>query len=90
MRPLFASVVMMAMLAGPAYSQKGMGSGAGEVNSANKDPFKLMLEREQKERDENEKAYNAQMKRLKGQEATPTNSDPWKNVRPASDPAPKR
>ena len=87
MRPLFASVVMMAMLAGPAYSQKGQSQ---DIHPANRDPFQLKLEREKKEQEENEKAYNAQMKRLKGQEATPTNSDPWKNVRPASDPAPKR
>ncbi len=90
MRPFFAAFVMMAMMAGPAHSQKAMGGGGGEVNPANKDPYKLMLEREQQVRDENERAYNAQMKRLKAQGAAPTNSDPWKIVRPASEPAAKR
>ena len=68
----------------------GMGVGSGEVNPANRDPYKLMLEREQQQRDENERAYNAQMKRLKAQGAAPASSDPWKIVRPASEPAAKR
>ncbi len=89
MRYVFAAFVMMAMLAGPAYSQKGS-SGGGEVNPANKDPYKLMLEREQAARDENERAYNAQMKRLKAQGATPASSDPWKAVRPVDNSATKR
>ena len=82
MRPYFTAFVMMAMLAGPAYSQQG-----GEVNSANKDPYKLKLEREQNERDEIERAYDAQMKRLKAQNATPTSSDPWKTIRPVDNAA---
>jgi hypothetical protein len=90
MRLFLAAFAMMAMMTGFAHAQKGMGGGGGEVNPANKDPFKLMLEREQQARDENERAYNAQMKRLKGQGAAPTNSDPWKIVRPTGEPAAKR
>jgi hypothetical protein len=86
MRLFLAAFAMMAMMTGFAHAQKGMGGGGGEVNPANKDPFKLMLEREQQARDENERAY----KRLKGQGAAPTNSDPWKIVRPTGEPAAKR
>jgi hypothetical protein len=71
---LLATAVMMVMLPGLARAQE---------NEANKDPYKLMLEREAKERVENEKSYNEQMKRLKAQAPTKTNSDPWKTVRPA-------
>ena len=43
-----------------------------------------------RERAENEKAYNATMKRLKSQAPAATSSDPWKTVRPASEPNAKR
>ncbi len=76
MRYLFAAAVTMAVLAGPAYAQMSTG--------ADKTPLQLKYEREDKERAENEKAYNDTMKRLKSQRPTTTNSDPWKTVRPAS------
>jgi hypothetical protein len=76
--PIFAAMVMVTVLAGRAHAQN-------DVDPANKDPYKLMLEREANERKENEKAYNEQMKRLKAQSPTQTNSDPWKKVRPAAD-----
>ena len=79
MRCLFAAVMTMAMLAGPAYSQMNMGP--------EKDPLQLKYEREEKEKAENEKAYNETMKRLKTQAPAKTSSDPWKTVRPASEPA---
>ena len=51
-----------------------------------KTPLELQYEREAQERSENEKNYNTTMKRLKAQSATTTNSDPWKTVRPATEP----
>jgi hypothetical protein len=78
MRYLFAAAMTMAMLTGPAYSQQ------------QKTPLELKYEREDRERAENEKAYNATMKRLKSQAPATTNSDPWKTVRPAGEPTAKR
>ena len=85
MRYLFAAAVTMAMLAGPAYAQKGMSMGGSE-----KDPLKLKYEAEDRARAENERAYNETMKRLKSQAPATTNSDPWKIVRPSSEPNAKR
>jgi hypothetical protein len=74
---------MMAMLTGPAYSQISTG------NEKQKTPLDLKYEREETERKENERAYNAQMKRLKSQ-GTATSSDPWKGVRSTTDSNAKR
>jgi hypothetical protein len=82
MRYLVATAVTMVLLAGPAYSQMNMGP--------EKDPLKLKYEREDKERAENERAYNETMKRLKSQAPASTSSDPWKTVRPASESNAKR
>jgi hypothetical protein len=82
MRYLVAAAVTMVLLAGPAYSQMNMGP--------EKDPLKLKYEREDKERAENERAYNETMKRLKSQAPASTSSDPWKTVRPASESNAKR
>jgi hypothetical protein len=70
---LLAAALLVATLQVPARAQQ---------DQANQDPYKLMLEREAKERAENEKSYNEQMKRLKAQAPTKTNADPWKTVRP--------
>lgn len=82
MRYLVAAAVTMAMLAGPAYSQMNLGP--------EKDPLMLKYERQDKERAENEKAYNETMKRLKSQAPAATNSDPWKTVRPTAESNAKR
>jgi hypothetical protein len=82
MRYLFAAAMTMAMLTGPASSQMSMGP--------EKDPLALKYERQDKERAENEKAYNDTMKRLKSQAPATTSSDPWKTVRPASESNAKR
>lgn len=82
MRYLFTVAMTMAMLAGPAYAQMNMGP--------EKNPLKLKYEREDKERAENEKAYNDTMKRLKSQGPAQTNSDPWKTVRPTNESNAKR
>ena len=82
MRYLFAAAMTMAMLTGSAYSQMSAGP--------EKTPLQLKYEREDRERAENEKAYNATMKRLKSQAPANTSSDPWKTVRPASESNAKR
>lgn len=79
---------MIAVLAGPAYSQRK--SGASDGDPANKDPLELKYERERKEQEENERAYNVQMKRLKGQAPATSSSDPWRQVRPADNSTTKR
>ena len=70
---------MMAALAAPAFAQF---SGAQD---GQKTPLLLQYERERRDQDENERAYNDQMKRLKKQAPT-AKSDPWSGVRPANDP----
>ena len=82
MRYFFAAAVTMAMLMGPAYSQIGLGP--------EKTPLDLKYEREDREKAENEKAYNETMKRLKKQPDAKATSDPWKTVRPASETDSKR
>jgi len=82
MRYLFAAAVTTAMLTGSAYAQMNMG--------AEKTPLQLKYEREDRERAENEKDYNATMQRLKSQAPATTNSDPWKTVRPPSESNAKR
>ena len=82
MRYLFAAAMTMVMLTGPAHSQMSAGP--------EKTPLQLKYEREDREREENEKAYNATMKRLKSQAPATTNSDPWKTVRPTSEADNKR
>jgi hypothetical protein len=79
---------MLALLAGPALAQKGKGS--DDTNEANKDPYQLKLERERKEQEENERTYNATMKRLKAQAPATTSADPWRTVRPAEKSSDKR
>ena len=78
MRYLFAAAMTMAMLTGHAHSQQ------------QKTPLQLKYEREDRERAETEKAYNATMQRLKSQAPATTNSDPWKTVRPPSESNAKR
>lgn len=75
-----ATLAVVTIAAAPARAQLG-GTGGGQ-----KTPLELQYEREAKERAENEKDYNATMKRLKAQGATTTNSDPWKTVRPSAEP----
>jgi hypothetical protein len=78
MRYLFAAAMTMAMLTGPAHSQQ------------QKTPLQLKYEREDRERAENEKDYNATMQRLKSQAPATTNADPWKTVRPTTESNAKR
>ena len=81
MRYILAALATMAMIsvaAAPARAQFSTG--------AQKTPLELQYEREAKERAEDEKAYNTTMKRLKAQGATTTSNDPWKTVRPTTEP----
>lgn len=82
MRYLFAAAVAMT-IAGPAHAQFN-------VSGDSKDPLQLKYEREEKEKAENERAYNETMKRLKMQAPAKTSSDPWKTVRPTSEADNKR
>jgi hypothetical protein len=82
MRYFFAAAMTIVLLMGPAYSQLGLGP--------EKTPLDLKYEREDRERAENERAYNETMKRLKKQPPAKVGSEPWKTVRPASDADSKR
>jgi hypothetical protein len=84
-RFIFAAAVTMAMLVGPAVAQKGGMSQGGQ-----KTPLDLQYERERQAQEENERAYNETMKRLKSQAPTTGASDPWASVRPANDSKSKR
>ncbi|MEA3026557.1 MAG: hypothetical protein QOF91_1842 [Alphaproteobacteria bacterium] len=82
MRYVFAAAMAMA-IAGPAYAQFN-------VSGESKDPLQLKYEREEKEKIENERAYNETMKRLKTQAPAKVSADPWKTVRPTSEADNKR
>jgi hypothetical protein len=84
MRYVLAAAIVTA-IALPAPARAQMGSTAPQ-----KTPLQLQYEREKKEQDDNERDYNAQMKRLKGQGPATTSSDPWKGVRPTADSPAKR
>jgi hypothetical protein len=76
-------MAMMASLAGPAAAQRGMSQGN------HKTPLELQYEREKRDQEANEKAYNDQMKRMKS-EGPAAKSDPWAGVRPANETNAKR
>jgi hypothetical protein len=63
----------------PAQAQFSTGK------SKEKTPLDLIYERQERERMENERQYNMQMKRLKAQGPTSTSRDPWKGVRSTAD-----
>jgi hypothetical protein len=75
-----AAIVMMASFAGPATAQKGGGFSQG---GGHKTPLELQYERERKEQQENERAYNEHMKRAKSTTGPAAQNDPWAGVRPA-------
>jgi hypothetical protein len=72
-----AVTTLMTVPAGPARAQMSMG--------AEKDPLQLQYERERQAKEDNEKAYNTTMKRLKAQAPVSTKSAPGKTVRPTGD-----
>jgi len=79
-------MALIAVLATPAAAQMGSRSGAGQQRE--KTPLDLQYEKERIEQQENERAYNEQMKRMKSQ-GPAAKADPWAGVRPATEP-PKR
>jgi hypothetical protein len=83
MKRIFAAAAMIALLAAPAAAQMGSRSGAGQ-QQREKTPLDLQYEKERIEQQENERAYNEQMKRMKSQAPT-TKTDPWAGVRPTTD-----
>jgi hypothetical protein len=80
---LLATMTAMAVFTGPAYAQFSGNSGA-------KTPLQLQYEQEEQAQKDNERQYNATMKRLRAQEPTNSKSDPWRNVRPAGQPDGRR
>ena len=83
MRYVFTAAMVTVILATPVRAQMGN-------NAPEKTPLQLKYEREDKERAENESAYNTQMKRLKALRPATTNADPWKGVRATPDSPAKR
>jgi hypothetical protein len=86
MKRVFAATAMMVMvasLAGPAAAQKGMSQGN------HKTPLELQYEREKRDQEANEKAYNDQMQRMKSTGPAARN-DPWAGVRPGNETNAKR
>jgi hypothetical protein len=80
---LLATMTARAVFTGSAYAQFSGNSGA-------KTPLQLPYEQEEQVQKDNERAYNATMKRLKSQGPTGANADPWRNVRPAGQPDGRR
>jgi hypothetical protein len=79
MKRFLAAWMAVGMLTGPAYSQ-------------HKTPLEVKYENEERQHKETERAYEAQMKRLRSQPSAPatTARDPWAGVRPAPEPNSKR
>ena len=76
----------MAALAAPAAAQMGSRGGFGQQKQES--PLDRIYEKERQEQQENERAYNEQMKRSKTQ-GPAAKADPWAGVRSAAEP-PKR
>jgi hypothetical protein len=87
MKRVLAAAALIAVLVTPAAAQMGSRSGAGQ-QQREKTPLDLQYEKERIEQQENERAYNEQMKRMKTQ-GPAAKTDPWAGVRPATEP-PKR
>jgi hypothetical protein len=86
MKRVFAATAMMVMvasLAGPAAAQRGMSQGN------HKTPLELQYEREKRDQEANEKAYNDQMQRMKSSGPAAKN-DPWAGVRSPNETNAKR
>jgi hypothetical protein len=77
MKIFVATVVIATMLAGPAFAQMGKGN-----PSAEKDPRREQMLKDEKERAVIEKEYNETMARTRSTGPAPK-TDPWAKVRPA-------
>ena len=74
MRVFSAAAIALAILATPSYAQMSTGP--------EKTPLQLMYERQDQARKQNEKDYEATMKRI-GATGPAAKVDPWRKVRPA-------
>ena len=79
MRFLFAAALITVLMAPAAQAQ------FSSRDAKQKTPLDLIYERQERDQKENERQYNAQMKRLKAQGPTATSNDPWKGVRSTGD-----
>jgi hypothetical protein len=86
MKRVLAAAAMIAVFAAPAAAQMGSRSGFGQQREQT--PLDRQYEKERQDQQENERAYNEQMKRMKTQGPT-AKTDPWAGVRPTNEP-PKR
>jgi hypothetical protein len=78
-------MMIMAALAAPAAAQRG-----GAMSQGNhKTPLELQYEREKRDQEANEKAYNDQMQRMKSSGPAAKN-DPWAGVRSPNETNAKR
>ena len=73
------ALVLLAVIAGPAFAQK----------KPPENPLAVDEQQKKKEAEAVEKQYNATRK-FRDQAATPTRSDPWQNMRGADDSKTKR
>jgi hypothetical protein len=87
MKRVLAAAALIALLVTPAAAQMGSRTGMGQQRE--KTPLDLQYEKERIEQQENERAYNEQMKRMKTQGSPAAKADPWAGVRPPAEP-PKR
>ena len=72
MRHVTLGVILLALLAAPAFAQQG-GGGGREVTKEE------ILKK--KESEAVDKQYDSTMKRLKQDDAAPVRTDPWANMR---------
>jgi hypothetical protein len=79
MRRVLTAALALAVLAGPAYAQ----------DERQKDPAELERERQKKEMEDNERAYNETVRRTRTT-APAAKVDPWRGVRPADNSSSKR
>jgi hypothetical protein len=79
MRRVLTAALALAVLAGPVYAQ----------DERQKDPAELERERQKKEMEDNERAYNETVRRTRTT-APAAKVDPWRGVRPADNSSSKR
>jgi hypothetical protein len=73
------AIVLLAVIAGPAFAEK----------KPPENPLAVEAQQKKKEAEAVEKEYNATRK-YRDQAPTPTRSDPWQNMRGAADSSTKR
>ena len=79
MARFIVALVLLAVIAGPAFAQKKL----------HENPLAVEEQQKKKEAEAVEKQYNA-MRKNSDQAATPTRTDPWQNMRGADDSKIKR